>query len=622
MVVELMRHEQAAGRGNATMRPVYVGENFGWLHTAGAAAGGDVAVLVCPGLIRDRLDAHHGLRLFADALALAGYPAMRFDYPGTGDAAEATGEPWAAWLDGVHAAADWLRAATGARRVVLVGLRVGATLASLVAERRDDVAALALLAPVLRGRSYLQQLQIEARLQRNETSPADRGIELHEVCFGQETIERLTRVDLRHVRLAPGTAVGMFLQAPSKPASECAAAWGGQGSEVAVLDFAGLEPLLRHNDAGEGEPPDFAALLSWLCRTVPARPMALPTAQPAARAPELAGHGWIETPRRFGAGLFGVLCSPARPHGDLAVLIGNTGRDPHYGVARFGTEFARHLATLGVPTLRFDFAGIGDSSGPAGKEDILSAMLDTDRGADIASAIDLLSGLGYRRIVMQGNCSGAYHALRAAVDEPRVTGLLLLNLPVFEWQVGETPDFMHRKTMKLGHYLARLVSREDWLRLLRGRFDLQDIVRAQARRAFQRVQGIVLRAAERHGWIPPQSAGRRALRRLALRGVRALFLFASDDNGIDAMEQEFGRGASGLVAYPNATLHIESGLDHLLSTGAMRWTVIDLMSKFLIDQGDWVGQRTAEYRSLSQEHENDGSRNDSYTDGKHRPATA
>ena len=603
------------------MRPVYVGQNFGWLHTAGAASAGEVAVLICPGLIRDRLDAHHGLRLLADALALAGYPAMRFDYPGTGDAADVTGEPWAAWLDGLHATLDWLRSATGARRVVLVGLRVGATLATLAAERRDDVAALALLAPVLRGRSYIQQLQIEARLQRNETSATGAGIELHEVCFGQETIERLTRVDLRHVRLTPGTRVGMFLQAPSKPASECAEAWGGQGSEVAVLDFEGLEPLLRHNDAGEGTPPDFAALLSWCCRTVPPRPAARVIAEPSP-APELAGPGWVETPRLFGAGLFGVLCAPARPHGDLAVLICNTGRDPHYGVARFGAEFARHLATLGVPTLRFDFAGLGDSQGPAGKETILSAMLDTDRGADIKSAVDLLAGLGYRRIVMQGNCSGAYHALRAAVDEPRVTGLLLLNLPVFEWQVGETPDFMHRKTMKPSHYLARLISREDWVRLLRGGFDLRDIVRAQAKRAFQRGQGIVLRAAERHGWIPPQSAGRRALRRLALRGVRTLFLFASDDNGIDAMEQEFGRGASGLAAYPNATLHIESGLDHLLSTGAMRWTVIDLMAKFLLDQGDWVGQRTADYRSLSQEHENDSSRNDSYADGQHRPATA
>jgi pimeloyl-ACP methyl ester carboxylesterase len=596
--------------GRQAMRPVYVGGCFGWLHMAGT--GAEVAVMICPGLTRDRLDAHRGLRLLADALARDGYPALRIDYPGTGDAADTPDEPWSAWQDGLRAALDWLRDATGARRLVLVGLRVGATLATLAAQGREDVAALALLAPVLRGRSYMQQLQMEVRLQRGES--AGGGLELHELRLDQASVELVSRVELKQARLRPGTRVGMFLQAPSRPASDCAEAWSGQGSEVALLDFAGLDPLLRHNEASEGTPPDFTALLAWLRQAAPPHPAPLPTTAPF--VPALAGPGWVETPMLFGEGLVGLLCGPAHPAGDLAVLIVNTGRDPRYGVGRFGVEFARHLAALGVASLRFDFAGLGDSRGRPGKEDVLTAMFDATRGADIRAAVDLLEQLGYRRVALHGNCSGAFHALHAAVDEPRVAALLLVNLPVFEWQTGDTPDFMHRRTMKPGLYLLRLAWREEWAKLLRGRLNVREIVHAQSKRAWQTLRGVLARAAERYGLIAPQSAGRRALRRLAQRNVRTLFLFAHDDNGIDALEQEFGRGGAGLSAYANATLHIEPGLDHLLSTGAMRQAAIGVMARYLI------GQRPPESYPLPQECDDDDPRYDSDADGKHRAAAA
>ena len=46
-------------------------------------------------------------------------------------------------------------------RIVLVGLRFGAILATVVAADRTDVAGLVLLAPVRRGRSYMRQLIME-----------------------------------------------------------------------------------------------------------------------------------------------------------------------------------------------------------------------------------------------------------------------------------------------------------------------------------------------------------------------------------------------------------------------------------------------------------------------------
>jgi hypothetical protein len=424
-------------------------------------------------------------------------------------------------------------------------------------------------------------LQMEARLQRNATPLPGGDLEFHEVLFDAATIELVAQVDLRQATLAAGTQVAMFMQAASKPGSECAAAWSGQGAEVFSTGFTGLEPLLRHNEESEGTPPDFSALLDWIGRAAPARPVPLA----AAPWPEaaLAQAGWIETPRRFGEGLFGMLCRPEHPRDDTVVIIGNIGRTPHYGVARFGVECARHLAREGIASLRIDFAGLGDSRGPAGKEDALTAMFDNDRRADIAAAIDEAVRLGYRRIVLQGNCSGAYHAVHGALADPRVDTLMLVNLPVFEWHVGDSVDFSRRKNMKPRHYLLRLGHRDTWQRLLRGESRIGSAIGAQCARIWTKWRESVLRLAERRGWTAPRSVGRRAVADLARRNVRTLFLFSFDDNGVDAMEQEFGPRAAGLAAYRQIRLNIVPEADHLLSTRAMRRVVIDAMARFLAE---------------------------------------
>lgn len=569
-----------------SMQPVVVGRCFGWLHPARGTVGRDVAVLICPGLYRDQLDAHHGLRLLAGDFAAAGYPAMRLDYPGMGDSADLDpgAEHWATWQRSLHSALDWLRGATGARQVVLCGLRIGATLATLVATQRDDVAALILLAPVLRGRSYVQQLHVQARLQRPAVPPLAEGLDFYDVRFGAETVERLSKVDLRRTKLAPGLQVVMFEQADSRLSEECAANWRGMGALVSRRDFDGLDPLLRHNEDAEGVPADFSSLLAWLREAVPGRPKLI--AEASWPLPSLGRPGWIETPQRFGPGegLFGVLCRPDRCDIDTVVLICNTGRDPHYGVSRFGVEFARHLASVGIASLRFDFAGLGDSIGPPGKETVLTSMFAPDRPLDISAAVDHLMQLGYRRVAINGNCSGAYHALHGAVADPRIGTLLLLNLPLFERRAGDRTDFLYRRMTRPSQYLLRFFSRQAWGRLLHQRPHAigAQIIGAQCRRVGERIRQAGLRMAERSGWVGPQSIGRGAMRTLAQRCARTLFLYSFEDIGLDAMEQEFGRDATDLRWFAGAALQIIPDMDHSLSTRTMRQTAIEVLTRFLI----------------------------------------
>jgi pimeloyl-ACP methyl ester carboxylesterase len=593
-------------------RPVVLNGNFGWLHAEPETAGGDVAILLCPPLSWDALHSHHSLRRLADAFAALGYPTLRFNYPGTGDSQDptapdqfypgqdetgpyasqietgGTGDYWSLWQDSLNQAAVWLRETTGARRLVLAGVRIGATLAALVAATRNDVAGLALLAPVLRGKSYIRQLCMEAQLETGISVKPEDGLDFYELRLSPETVQRIGTVDLQTLRFAGAPRVGLhvaiFEQSSSRLVDGCIDAWTRQGVSVCSHSFDPLAPMLQQTIHGDTQLADLSGLLDWVCEIAPAAPPANRPA-PVIDKQMLVAADQIETPVCFGddARLFGILCRPLYQTSDIAVVIGNTGRDPHYGVARFAVEFARHLASQGIASFRIDFAGLGDSIGPAGQEDVLSPLFETDRSADISAAIDVLQAAGFRRVAVHGLCSGAYHAFHAALADPRVEALLLVNFPVFFWQPGDTVEQLVRKQAPPAHYAAKLLQRDFWARLGEREIAFRSILMTQFRRLGEQAKLRSLVVLERLGLIQPVNPARRAMATLQRRGVRTIFLFGPVDPGIAAVEEVFGRGATELDAF-GAQMCIIPGVDHHISGRQARLATITRMIDFINDR--------------------------------------
>ncbi|MGD8909123.1 MAG: alpha/beta fold hydrolase [Chromatiales bacterium] len=115
----------------------------------------DTAVLFCPPLGREYMRTHRGLVRLAQRLAREGYHVLRFDYYATGDSAGEDGDGTIQqWTDDVRTAIQELRDLSGVERIIILGIRMGAALATLAASE-SPIEGLLLWDPVIAGSTYL-----------------------------------------------------------------------------------------------------------------------------------------------------------------------------------------------------------------------------------------------------------------------------------------------------------------------------------------------------------------------------------------------------------------------------------------------------------------------------------
>jgi len=128
---------------------------FGWFHQP-VEQTRQTAILICNPLGDDIVRAHRSLRHLAEDLEAAGYPVLRFDFHGTGDAGGDERDPGrvAAWHRDVGVAIDELRERSGLQQISVIGLRLGATIAAEVAAARGDVASVVLWHPFGNGKAF------------------------------------------------------------------------------------------------------------------------------------------------------------------------------------------------------------------------------------------------------------------------------------------------------------------------------------------------------------------------------------------------------------------------------------------------------------------------------------
>lgn len=127
--------------------------------------------------------------------------------------------------------------------------------------------------------------------------------------------------------------------------------------------------------------------------------------------------------------LLGTLGTPvsAPASGGVGLLLLNAGIVHRVGPHRINVRLAREASALGIPSLRFDLAGRGDSTAAAP-----GLRYDEQAVADIGQAVATLCRYGRcDRVMLFGICSGADDGLAAARVEPRIASLVMFDPPIY-----------------------------------------------------------------------------------------------------------------------------------------------------------------------------------------------
>ena len=161
--------------------------------------------------------------------------------------------------------------------------------------------------------------------------------------------------------------------------------------------------------------------------------------------------------------LFAIASAPEFG-GDLGVLLlpaGGYTFTPQRN--RWGVDLAHRLAAAGHPVVRYDWEGIGDSTG----------TVDTfalDKPA-VGDALAALGALEANQRVLMGQCYGARTVMAMAAEVDRLAGVVLISPPVRDHARGEGTATKKAYEMSAGGYLKEGARKLD-LSMLKDRTEL------------------------------------------------------------------------------------------------------------------------------------------------------
>lgn len=282
---------------------------------------------------------------------------------------------------------------------------------------------------------------------------------------------------------------------------------------------------------------------------------------------------WHEVAAWFGPNqsMFGILSIPPRPGDVPGVILMNPGTLHRVGGVNLNVRVARAVAKRGLPSLRFDISGLGDSEV---RTDGLSYRESTV--ADLVAAMDELAlRAGCSRFLLIGHCTGAAMSYQAALVDRRVAGLVQIE------------GFAYRTRLYSYHRWKRiLLNRHNWTALISGKKNL----RVLARLALQKV-GILrpepssnkeveaLSFAEARNQIrgladllPPQAEMREGLSVLLARGVRMLHIYGGGEHHYYSYRRQFLDAFPGLDTRGLVEVEYLASANHYFSSpGHQQW---------------------------------------------------
>ena len=583
----------------------------GWYHTPADRVAYDHAVLICAPLGYEQLHAHRALRHLADELARRGIPTLRFDWHGTGDSAGHDGEAdrCATWITNAQDAAEWLRKQVPGRRISVIGLRLGATLASL-AFSGTDLDHCVLWAPVVKGRAYVRELTAIERMGDDTTQGAPNpaaAIEAGGFALSRVSAEELNRINLLE-KPAPCPQSLIVSRDDLPPEKRLAEHYQELGCNVEQMLAPGYAGMMAEPHRGELPALAVQQISGWLELRIavssqriirtdlvspqPVAPRVIIAHRTENSLPSDPATPISETVLQLSTNphLTGVLTEPLVVDNSLpTIVLLNSGATQHIGPGRLHVHLARRLAAAGFRCLRLDVCGLGDSITPEISTENVTYTPTAFRDIDLTLRELQRRELG-ARFVLLGLCSGAYNAFQAAaqISNPALIESVLLNPLTFFWREGMTLETSAVKPLVAQHYyLQAALDPTKWVRFLSGRSQISWLgaLRILARKFVRHTrrhkpsddtEQQPVQAPLGHPLVDDLPAD--LLKITQAQRLLTMF-FAKSDPGYSILMHKAGRVTKRLRHARQLEITLLPDTDHTFSRSAMRDTLIALVTQ-------------------------------------------
>ncbi len=252
--------------------------------------------------------------------------------------------------------------------------------------------------------------------------------------------------------------------------------------------------------------------------------------------------------------LVGIVTDPPEGEGREhlpAMILLNAGLVHRVGPNRLYVKIARHLASMGFVVLRFDFSGQGDSD--IRRDNLPFAKIAVD---ETEHAMHWLrTTRGRERFVLIGLCSGAAVALRAARDDARVVGAVLINPQGADDALN---SYSSNRNAARYYWQDAFFNPQRWQRVLRGKTDYWNIFKVLT---FQ-LQSLLARAPN------VSSEGKKIVADLCIlveRHVRLLLVFSTGDTGLEYFRLLLGNPTHALNADRTLQVEVIDKADHIFT---------------------------------------------------------
>ena len=247
----------------------------------------------------------------------------------------------------------------------------------------------------------------------------------------------------------------------------------------------------------------------------------------------------------------------------VVAVLSNSGVIPRSGPHRINVLLARELAAMGIPSVRFDMSGLGDSQRSNSTRSVTEQWVaDTREVMDAAQA-----QFGCGRFFMVGLCSGAIIGHLVALEDQRMRGVLL-------WDMYAYPTLQSR-LRKLAFKIGRaglLGSAQKAGVMLMRKLHLMPPDDAP-----EKPKGEM-------SVSPPKAEFMGRVDRLTNQGVELLFAYCGGQPEWFNHRGQFAAMFAGQPWLPKVAFELLETTDHLITSGPAKRAFIDMTT-------GWVKER-------------------------------